>query len=125
MYPRAVRLAVVLLTALALAGCGGYGDGGNADVENAVASAVQDVLTRDAPLVELRAVTCSGQRPSIACRVDLGVGNEVVQVDYAVAVDDTRCWRADARRTVVIGAGTQTDPLSAVPDASDLRGCLR
>ena len=75
MYPRAVRLAVVLLTALALAGCGGYGDGGNADVENAVASAVQDVLTRDAPLVELRAVTCSGQRPSIACRVDLGVGD--------------------------------------------------
>ena len=124
MYPRAVRLAAVLLTALVLAGCGTYGDGRNADVEAGVAAAVQDVLARDAPLVELRSVDCTGTRPAVACRVALGVGNEVVQVDYAVDVSADGCWTADARRIVVLGAGSDTNPLREMSSTSDLRGCL-
>lgn len=110
---------------LVLPGCGSFGDGNGAAVEESVASSMRAVLDRDAPLVEIRSVSCDGARPAATCRVDLGVGNEVVQGEYRVAVRADGCWTADAVRLVVLGAGSQTNPLADVPAASDLTGCVR
>ena len=119
--------AVVLLLALAslVAGCGAFGDGRDADVESAIAAAMRSDLDAEAPLVQIRAVDCTGSRPDVTCRVDLGVGSEVVQVGYAVTVGADGCWEARATRAIVIGAGTDTNPLEHLGAASDLKGCLR
>ena len=111
--------------AVILAACGSYGDGGAAAVEESVAASIRVVLDRDAPLVEIRSVACDGTRPDDACRVELGVGSEIVQADYDVRIGDDGCWQGSARRIAVIGAGAQTNPLADATAASDLRGCVR
>ena len=122
-----MRPTVVLLLALAAltAGCGTVGDGRDADVEESIARAMRADLDAEAPLVQVRSVECRGPRTGLACRVALGVGGEVVQVDYRLLIDGARCWEAQAVRTVVVGAGTETDPLRDMTGASDLQGCLR
>ncbi len=108
-----------------LAGCGGYGDGQSAQLEDDLASAVRAQITDVAAMVEVRSIACSGRRPQFDCRVALGVGNVVVQVDYAVAIDATNCWAADAKKIVVLGAGSQTNPLREIPRETNLKGCLQ
>lgn len=117
--------AILLLVALGVvtAGCGAVGDGANASTEESLAASLRTVIDEDAPLVELRSVDCAGAKPTLACRVALGVGNTVVQVDYAVTLAADGCWTADAGRTVVLGAGSETNPLPSLPDASNLTGC--
>lgn len=120
---RGLLLLVAVL--VVLAGCGGYGDGQSARLEDDVASAVHAQIADVAAMVEVRSVDCSGRRPQFDCRVALGVGNVVVQVDYAVAIDATNCWTADAEKIVVLGAGSGTNPLREIPAATDLKGCLQ
>jgi hypothetical protein len=115
---------VVLLVALGVTACGSYGDGANARVEQSLASSIKSVIDEQAPLVELRSVACTGEEPTLACLASLGVGNTVVQVRFAVAVGADGCWTADARRAVVLGAGTSTNPLGDLSAANDLKGCL-
>ena len=128
-YSRPMRVApvavVILLAALGLAGCGDYGDGPNARVEDSLATSIKTGLDEQAPLVELRSVACTGAKPALECLASLGVGNTVVQVRFAVAVGADDCWAADARRAIVLGAGSQTNPLADLSSASNLKGCLR
>lgn len=118
-------VAVLAAGATVLAACGAYGDGVNADAERSLAGSITTVLDEEAPLVELRSVDCDGAEPSLTCLASLGVGNTVVQVRFAVEIGADGCWIADARRTVVLGAGAQTNPLPELTAASDLKGCLR
>ena len=120
----AAAVVVTLLTALVATACGAYGDGANARVEQSLASSIKTVLDERAPLVELRAVACTGEKPMLDCLTSLGVGNTVVQVRFSVAVGADGCWTADARRAVVLGAGTATNPLGDLSAANDLKGCL-
>lgn len=120
---RRVFVTVVLL-AIVVAGCGSYGDGKDADVEKSVASSIGQQLETDAPLVTVRSVECSGQRPRLACDVQLGVGNTIVSVDYQVDVGSDGCWTAKALEVRVSGAGAETNSLRDVSGASDLTGCL-
>ena len=113
------------LAALALAGCGTYGDGGDAAVEQSLATSIKAALSDQAPLVDLRSVDCTGKRPAVDCVASLGVGNTVVQVQLAVAVRDDGCWVAHARRVDVLGAGSETNPLRLLSPASDLKGCIQ
>ncbi len=118
-------LLLLVAGLILLAGCGGYGDGQSARLEDDLASAVRAQITDVAAMAEIRSVDCSGRRPQFDCQVALGVGNVVVQVDYAVAIDATNCWTADAKKIVVLGAGSQTNPLREIPAATDLKGCLQ
>ncbi len=120
---RVAPLLLLLLAGAFATGCGSYGDGANAKAEAALASSITAVLDADAPFVELRSVDCSGSDPSLDCLASLGVGNTVVQVHYAVAVGADGCWTADAGRTIVLGAGSETNPLPDLPAASNLKGC--
>ncbi len=120
---RGLLLLVVGLSVLA--GCGGYGDGQNAQLEDDVASAMRAQIADAAAMVEVRSVDCSGRRPQFDCQVALGVGNVVVQVDYTVAIDATNCWTAGAEKIVVLGAGSGTIPLREIPAATNLKGCLQ
>jgi hypothetical protein len=117
-------IVVVVLTALGSAACGSYGDGANARVEQSLSTSITTVLDERAPLVELRSVACTGDDPTLDCLASLGVGNTVVQVRFDVTVGADRCWTADARRVVVLGAGTATNPLGDLSAANDLKGCL-
>ena len=117
--------AALAAIGLVLAACGAYGDGGSAKVEQSLAASMRAALDRDAPLVAVRDVTCDAAQPLSACRVDLGVGNEVAQVGYLVTVQQDGCWTANAVRVEVIGSSSGTTPLAHVPDAADLRGCIR
>jgi len=121
---RTPAVFVVLLTALLLGACGSYGDGANAEVETSVANSLKAVIDTEAPLVELRSVDCTGSRPTLECLASLGVGNTVVQVRFAVEVGADNCWVADARRIVVLGAGSETNPLPNLSTSSNLKGCL-
>lgn len=121
---RTPAVFVVLLTALLLGACGSYGDGDNAPLESSVADSLKAVIDAEAPLVELRSVDCTGEQPTLECLASLGVGNTVVQVRFAVELGADGCWAADARRTVVLGAGSETNPLPDLSSASDLKGCL-
>jgi len=121
---RASAVFVVLLTALLVGACGSYGDGANAKVETSVANSLKTVIDAQAPLVELRSVDCAGTRPTLDCLASLGVGNTVVQVRFAVVVGADDCWVADARRTVVLGAGSETNPLTNLTASSNLKGCI-
>jgi hypothetical protein len=123
--PPILLVAALAVGAVTLAACGAYGDGVNADAERSLAASITTVLDDEAPLVDLRSVDCDGAEPRLTCLVSLGVGNTVVQVRFAVEIGADRCWVADARRTVVLGAGTQTNPLPELTAASDLKGCLR
>jgi hypothetical protein len=120
----APAVIVILLTALLLGACGSYGDGPNAAVETSVADSLKSVIDAEAPLVELRSVDCTGDRPTLDCIAALGVGNTVVQVRFVVDVGADGCWVADARRTIVLGAGSETNPLPDLSTTSDLKGCL-
>jgi len=118
-------LLLLVAGLVVLAGCGGYGDGQSAQLEDDVASAMRAQIADTAAMVEIRSVDCSSRHPQFDCRVALGVGNVVVQVDYAVAIDATNCWTADAEKIVVLGAGSQTNPLREIPAATNLKGCLQ
>ncbi|MGI9187178.1 MAG: hypothetical protein ACR2J9_06610 [Gaiellales bacterium] len=122
---RALAVIVILIAALLIGACGSYGDGANAPVETSFADSITAVLDADAPLVELRSVDCTGERPTLECLASLGVGNTVVQIRLAVDVGADDCWTADARRTIVLGAGSETNPLADLSAASDLKGCLQ
>lgn len=117
-------LLIVFLFAIVVTGCGSYGDGYDADVEKSVASSIGQQIETDAPLVTVRSVECSGQRPRLACDVQLGVGNMIVSVDYRVDIGSDGCWTAKAFEVRVSGAGTGANLLRDVSGASDLTGCL-
>ena len=121
-YSRAVRLAVVLVAVLVLAGCGAMGDGPEAALEESVADAVRARLDADAPLSELRAVEC--RRDAATCRVDvdLGVERSVLRIDYALAIGADGCWTADPVRVEQLGAGAGVEPELDEVDAR-LEGC--
>ena len=124
MYPRAVRIAVVLLTVLVLAGCGAVGDGPAAALEESVADAARARLGADAPLSVLRAVDCRRDGTRAACRVDIDLGTErtVLRIDYVVAIGADGCWTAEPVRVELLGAGSGVDPVADGIDAR-LEGC--
>ena len=121
MYPRAVRLAAVLLTALILVGCGAVGDSA---LDASVADAARTRLGADAPLSVLRSVDCRRAGDRATCRVDIDLGTErsVLRIDYDVAIGADGCWTAEPVRIEQLGAGAGVDPSTAGIDAR-LEGC--
>ena len=122
-YPRAVRILVVVLAAAALlAGCGAVGDD---PLERSLADAVRARLAEDAPLVALRSVECTGADAAPSCVVDLDLTAQesVVRVDYAVVVGPDGCWRGRPVRVEQLGAGPGVEADIAGVDGR-LAGCL-
>lgn len=75
-------------------------------------------------MVEVRSVNCVSKDPTTDCAVQLGVGNVVVSLHYDVVVDAGNCWVATAHDVRVDGAGSETNPLTHLSRASNLKGCL-
>jgi len=120
-----LRLVLILLPlALLLGGCGSFGDGSQAGLESNLSAALTQQIELDAPMVEVRSVECVQQDSASDCTVQLGVGNVVVSLHYNVVVDANDCWVATAHDVRVEGAGSATNPLADLSDASDMSGCL-
>ncbi len=124
---RYVPALVLVGVIVAAAGCGPAGAGEGRQLEDALIASIKKELADEAPLVDLRSVSCRerGSDRSYSCVVYLGVQSDVFKAHYAVKVDANNCWRAVAERVSVLRAGPNTRPPELINKSSNLSGCLR
>lgn len=123
---RSVPALLLVATALVLPGCGPSGAGEGRQLEDALIEAINDELAREAPIVQLRSVTCRRQPigRKFTCAVFLGIQSDVFRVRYAARVGEDGCWTARASQVSVLRAGPNTRPPETMNRASDLSGCF-
>lgn len=126
-YPSAIFRCVLILVPLALviAACGSFADGDQGKLETALDTALSQQIERYTAIVQVRSVDCVSKEPATECEVQLGVGNVVVSLHYDVVVGADMCWVAKAHDIRVDGAGSQTNPIAKISEASNLMGCLK
>ncbi len=123
-YASALILVGVIVAA---SGCGATGEGEGRQLEDALIASIKGELANEAPLVDLRSLSCRerGSDRSYSCVAYLGVQSDVFTAHYAVKVDANDCWRAVAERVNVLRAGPNTRPHERMNKSSNLSGCLR
>ena len=123
-YASALILVGVIVAA---AGCGAAGEGEGRQLEDALIASIKNELANEAPLVDLRSLSCRerGSDRSYKCVAYLGVQSDVFTAHYAVEVDANDCWRAVAERVSVLRAGPNTLPPERFNKSSNLSGCLQ
>lgn len=125
---RRFGFALIFVVALAaLVGCGPSGSGEGRQLEQAMISALEEQISEEAPLVELRSVTCRelSTGEEFSCAAFLGIDGDAFKVSYAVEVDGDDCWTARTREIAPLRAGPSPLPPETASRSTDLSGCFR
>ena len=123
----ALIFVVALFGPAVFAGCGPSGSGEGRQLEEGIIAALGKQISEEAPLVEVRSVTCrelpAGR--SFRCAAFLGIDGDAFKVSYAVEIGGDDCWTARTREITPLRAGPSPLPSADGSRASDLSGCFR
>lgn len=121
-----VPVLLLVVAALVLTGCGASGAGEGRQLENSLIEAINDELAEEAPIVQLRSVTCRKQALGrrFTCTAFLGIQSDVFRVRYAARVGEDDCWTARASQVSALRAGPNSRPPETMNRKSDLSGCF-